>query len=60
MTTEGFELDFLARPIDGLSLGGGIAYTDAQVDKFFTPPGSTPTVARWHASCRSRRSGRRP
>ncbi len=45
VSTEGFELDFLARPTDQLSLSGGIAYTDARVDKFFTPPGSTPTVA---------------
>jgi len=44
VSTEGFELDFLARPIDKLTLSGGVAYTDAKVDKFFTPPGSTPTV----------------
>jgi iron complex outermembrane receptor protein len=44
VTTEGLELDFMARPIDNLSLSGGIAYTDAVVDEFFTPPGSTPTV----------------
>jgi iron complex outermembrane receptor protein len=44
VTTEGFELDFMARPIDNLSLSGGLAYTDAVVDQFFTPPGSTPTV----------------
>ena len=44
VSTEGFELDFLARPVDNLSLYGGIAYTDAKVDKFFTPPGQAPTV----------------
>jgi iron complex outermembrane receptor protein len=44
VSTEGFELDLLARPTEHLSLSGGIAYTDAKVDKFFTPPGSTPTV----------------
>ncbi len=44
VSTEGFELDFLARPTDNFSLSGGIAYADAKVDKFFTPPGSTPTV----------------
>ena len=44
VSTEGFELDFIARPVDNLSLSGGIAYTDAKVDSFFTPPGSTPTV----------------
>jgi iron complex outermembrane recepter protein len=45
VSTEGFELDFLARPLDPLTIGGGIAYTDAKVDEFFTPPGSTPTIA---------------
>lgn len=45
VSTEGLELDFLARPTENLSLSGGIAYTDAKVDKFFTPPGSNPTVA---------------
>jgi iron complex outermembrane recepter protein len=44
VSTEGVELDFLARPVDNLSLSGGIAYTDAKVDNFFTPPGSPPTV----------------
>ncbi len=45
VSTEGFEVDFLARPTDRLSLSGGIAYADAQVDRFFTPPGQTPTIA---------------
>ena len=44
VTTEGVELDFLARPMDNLSLSGGIAYTDAKIDKFYTPPGRQPTV----------------
>ena len=44
VTTEGVSLDFLARPMDALALTGGIAYTDAKVDDWFTPPGSTPTV----------------
>ena len=44
VSTEGFEVDFQVRPTDALSLGGGVAYADAKVDKFFTPPGSTPTV----------------
>jgi iron complex outermembrane recepter protein len=46
--TEGFELDFIARPMDGLSLSGGFAYTDAVVDRFpvpaSAPPGTQPTV----------------
>ena len=41
VSTEGFELDFLAKPLDNFTLSGGIAYTDAQVDKYFTPPGQT-------------------
>jgi iron complex outermembrane receptor protein len=45
VTTEGFELDFQAKPTENLSLSGGLAFTDAKIDKFFTPPGSTPTVA---------------
>ena len=45
VSTEGFEIDFQARPLDPLTIGGGIAYTDAKVDEFFTPPGSTPTIA---------------
>jgi iron complex outermembrane receptor protein len=45
VTTEGVSLDLIARPMDALALTGGIAYTDAKVDKFFTPPGRPPTVA---------------
>jgi iron complex outermembrane receptor protein len=44
VTTEGVSLDFLARPMDALALTGGIAYTDAKVDDWFTPPGQNPTV----------------
>ena len=45
VSTEGFELDFLAQPVDNLSISGGLAYTDAKVDEFFTPPNSNPTIA---------------
>jgi iron complex outermembrane receptor protein len=45
VSTEGFEVDFQARPTDAFSIGGGIAYADAKVDRFFTPPGQTPTIA---------------
>jgi iron complex outermembrane receptor protein len=44
VSSQGVELDFQLKPSSWFSVGGGIAYTDAQVDKFFTPPGSTPTV----------------
>jgi iron complex outermembrane receptor protein len=45
VSTKGFEVDFQARPTDAFSIGGGIAYADAKVDKFFTPPNQTPTIA---------------
>lgn len=37
ISTRGGELDFLFRPADGLSLSGGLAYTDAKVDQFKLP-----------------------
>ncbi len=63
VSTEGVEIDFLAQPTDHLSLTGGVAYTNAQVDRFpvpaGAPPGTQPTVRsgtqlplapRWKAS----------
>jgi iron complex outermembrane receptor protein len=44
VSTQGVSLDFLARPTGALALSGGIAYTDAKVDRFFTPPDRLPTV----------------
>ena len=44
VSSQGAELDFQFKPNDYFMLGGGLAYTDAKVDRFFTPPGSTPTV----------------
>jgi iron complex outermembrane receptor protein len=44
VSSQGVEFDFQYKPSSYFAIGGGIAYTDAQVDKFFTPPGSTPTV----------------
>jgi iron complex outermembrane recepter protein len=43
-TTGGVEFDFLARPTDRFSISGGVSYTDARIDSFFTPPGSAPRV----------------
>ncbi|MEW5686090.1 MAG: TonB-dependent receptor [Pseudomonadota bacterium] len=37
ISTRGGELDFLFRPITDLNLSGGLAYTDAKVDKFKVP-----------------------
>jgi iron complex outermembrane receptor protein len=45
VSTEGFELDFLTQPLDNLSISGGLAYTDAKVDKFYTPPGQVAQIA---------------
>ena len=44
VSSQGVEFDFQFKPSSYFAIGGGLAYTDAQVDKFFTPPGSTPTV----------------
>jgi len=44
VSSKGFEIDLQARPTDMLTIGAGAAYTDAKVDKFFTPPGQTATV----------------
>ncbi|RME67742.1 MAG: TonB-dependent receptor [Alphaproteobacteria bacterium] len=43
VTTAGFEMDFIARPLTNVSLFGGLAYTDAKVKKFFIlQPNPTP------------------
>jgi iron complex outermembrane receptor protein len=44
VSSQGVEFDFQFKPSSWFAVGGGLSYTDAQVDKFFTPPGSTPTV----------------
>ncbi len=41
VSTRGAELDFIIRPIRDLNISGGLAYTDAKVDKFKAPPGGT-------------------
>lgn len=40
VSTRGVEADILLRPIDDLSISGGVAYTDAHVDRFFQAPGA--------------------
>ncbi|MEK6638144.1 MAG: TonB-dependent receptor [Pseudomonadota bacterium] len=42
ISTRGGELDLIWRPIKGLNINGGFAYTDAKVDRFFLPPGGNP------------------
>ncbi len=38
VVTQGVELDFLARPGQGLSVGGGLSYTDAYIDSAWIIP----------------------
>jgi iron complex outermembrane recepter protein len=40
VSTKGFEMDVLARPSRNFTLTAGVAYTDAQIDRFNIPPGS--------------------
>jgi iron complex outermembrane recepter protein len=40
VSTQGFELDFLARPARGFTVSGGLAYNKAQVVNFRLPPGA--------------------
>ncbi len=42
ISTSGVELDFMARPIEGLTLSGGLAYTDAQIESFNLPANAPP------------------
>ena len=42
ISTRGGELDLIWRPIKDLTISGGVAYTDAQVDAFRIPPGGNP------------------
>ena len=43
VSTRGFEADLLYRPSDDFTISGGVAYTDAKVDKFRLPPGAPAT-----------------
>ncbi len=40
VSTQGFELDFVARPFRAFSVTGGLAYNKAQVVNFRLPPGA--------------------
>jgi iron complex outermembrane recepter protein len=42
VSTKGAELDLIWRPLPDLSISGGVAYTDAQVEQFRLPPGGNP------------------
>jgi iron complex outermembrane recepter protein len=41
ISTRGFEVDVIVQPVEDFNLTGGIAYTDARVDRFRLPPGGT-------------------
>jgi iron complex outermembrane receptor protein len=43
VSTRGFEADLLYRPSNDFTISGGVAYTDAKVDKFRLPPGAPAT-----------------
>lgn len=40
VSTRGVEADLYWRPLDGLTVSGGVAYTDAHVDQFTVAPGA--------------------
>jgi iron complex outermembrane receptor protein len=40
VSTRGIEMDFNLRPVKDLNIGGGLAYTDAHVDRFNAPAGA--------------------
>ncbi len=42
VSTRGAEVDFSLRPIRDLTIAGGVAYTDAHVDRFRAPTPRTP------------------
>ncbi|URD59883.1 TonB-dependent receptor [Sphingomonas sp. KRR8] len=44
VSTRGVEADLIWRPLDDLTVSGGVAYTDATVDKFNAPPGAASTA----------------
>ena len=46
VTTEGVELDFMWRPMEHLTLSGGIASIAAEIDEFNCPVGATDCSAR--------------
>ncbi|MGH8123487.1 MAG: TonB-dependent receptor, partial [Rudaea sp.] len=45
VSTQGVQADFRARLAAGLMLSGGVAYTDAKIDKFLCPAGAPLTCS---------------
>ena len=58
--SEGFEVDLLAVPVDGLTLRASGAYADATVKRFNPNPPPTRPMPATAPSCRSRRSSPGP
>jgi iron complex outermembrane receptor protein len=46
VSTRGVEVELTARPAGGLTLTGGVSYTDAHVDRFKSSPDGTPSRTR--------------
>lgn len=44
VSTRGVEADLYWRPAPGVTVSGGVAYTDAHVDKFLVAPGAAATA----------------
>lgn len=49
VTTEGVEIEFLARPLDNWTLGGGFAYTDGSIDDY--PRGNCSNGQKFRGDC---------
>ncbi len=43
VSTKGAEVDLYYQPVRDFTISGGVAYTDAQVERFRLPPGALPT-----------------
>lgn len=44
VSTRGVEADVVIEPVNDLTFSGGVAYTDAKVDRFFQAPGAPVTA----------------
>jgi iron complex outermembrane receptor protein len=45
VSTRGVEIDALLRPARGVTINGGFAFTDAQINRFNIPPGAPATAS---------------
>jgi iron complex outermembrane receptor protein len=49
VSTEGVEIEFMARPLDNWSIGGGLAYTDGTIDDY--PRGNCSNGQKFRGEC---------